>query len=65
VSILVKSCGMPKDSQVVEMGIQKYPRETYVNMRRSVELSADGSIVKVHTRRGPLAKSAVYQAGQE
>ncbi len=39
----------------------------YSNRRRSGELSADaGSIVKVHTRRaGPLAKSALCQAGQE
>jgi large subunit ribosomal protein L10e len=36
-----------------------------VKMRRSGELSADGNIVKVHNRRGPLEKSALYQAGQE
>ena len=60
-----KFAGRQKILKSLKWGFTKYPRETYVNMRRSGELSADGSIVKVHTRRGPLAKSALYQAGQE
>jgi large subunit ribosomal protein L10e len=34
-------------------------------MRRNGELAADGNIVKVHNRRGPLEESALFQAGQE
>jgi large subunit ribosomal protein L10e len=60
-----KFAGRQKILKSLKWGFTKYPREVYVNMRRSGELSADGSIVKVHTRRGPLAKSALYQAGQE
>ncbi len=60
-----KFAGRQKILKSLKWGFTRYPRETYVQMRRSGELSADGNIVKVHNRRGPLAKSALYQAGQE
>lgn len=60
-----KFAGRQKILKSLKWGFTRYPRETYVNMRRCGELSADGNIVKVHTRRGPLEKSALFQAGQE
>jgi len=39
--------------------------EAYVALRKSGVLAAEGNIVKVNSRRGPLAKSALYLAGQD
>ena len=60
-----KFAGRQKILKSLKWGFTAYPRETYVAKRRSGELSADGNIVKVHTRRGLLEKSALYQAGQD
>merc|ERR1712176_216411 len=60
-----KFAGHQKILKSLKWGFTKYPREQYVAMRRSGELSADGNIVKVHNRRGLLEKSALYNAGQE
>ena len=60
-----KFAGRQKILKSLKWGFTKYKREDYVQMRRSGELSADGNIVKVHNRRGPLEKSALYNAGQE
>ena len=60
-----KFAGRQKILKSLKWGFTKYKREDYVKMRRSGELSADGNIVKVHNRRGPLEKSALYNAGQE
>merc|ERR1739846_235966 len=60
-----KFAGRQKILKSLKWGFTKYPRETYVALRRSGVLSADGNQVKVHNRRGPLEKSALYQAGQE
>merc|ERR1712063_39272 len=60
-----KFAGRQKILKSLKWGFTKYPREEYVALRRSGELSADGNIVKVHTRRGPLEKSVLYQSGME
>jgi large subunit ribosomal protein L10e len=60
-----KFAGRQKILKSLKWGFTCYPRETYVEMRRNGELSADGNIVKVHNRRGPLAKNALYLAGKE
>jgi len=60
-----KFAGRQKILKSLKWGFTKYPREEYVALRRSGELSADGNIVKVHNRRGLLEKSALYNAGQE
>lgn len=60
-----KFAGRQKILKSLKWGFTKYPREDYVRMRRCGELASDGNIVKVHNRRGPLEKSALYQAGQE
>jgi large subunit ribosomal protein L10e len=60
-----KFAGRQKILKSLKWGFTKYHREVYVGMRRNGELSADGNIVKVHTRRGPLAKSALFKNGQE
>jgi large subunit ribosomal protein L10e len=60
-----KFAGRQKILKSLKWGFTSYPREEYVRMRRCGELSADGNIVKVHNRRGPLEKSALYKAGQE
>jgi large subunit ribosomal protein L10e len=52
-------------SHYSQWGITKYPRETHVELRRAGNLSADVNMVKVHTRRGLLDKSALYLTGQE
>lgn len=46
-------------------GFTKYLREDYVNMRKSGELTADGNMVKVQNRRGPLAKSSLFLNGHD
>merc|ERR1712238_638272 len=60
-----KFAGRQKILKSARWGFTKYPREVYVEKRRSGELSCDGNIVKVNSRRGPLAKSALYLAGQD
>jgi len=60
-----KFAGRQKILKSLNWGFTKYPRQTYVEMRKSGELSTEGNIVKVHNRRGPLEKSALYQSGQE
>mmetsp|Transcript_8154 Transcript_8154/g.9523 ORF Transcript_8154/g.9523 Transcript_8154/m.9523 type:complete len:218 (+) Transcript_8154:76-729(+) len=60
-----KFAGRQKILKSLNWGFTKYPRQTYVQMRKSGELSTEGNIVKVHNRRGPLEKSALYQSGQE
>merc|ERR1712045_277315 len=60
-----KFAGRQKILKSLKWGFTKYPREEYVTKRRNGELAADGNQVKVHNRRGPLEKSALYQAGQE
>merc|ERR1712238_97604 len=60
-----KFAGRQKNSEKPKVGFTKYPREDYVKMRKNGELSAEGSSVKVHNRRGLLAKSALYKSGQE
>jgi large subunit ribosomal protein L10e len=60
-----KFAGRQKILKSAKWGFTKYPREEYVKLRRSGDLAADGNMVKVHNRRGPLLKSALYKAGQE
>merc|ERR1712071_79780 len=60
-----KFAGRQKILKSLKWGFTKYPREDYVRMRKNGELSADGNIVKVHNRRGPLEKSTLYLTGQE
>lgn len=60
-----KFAGRQKILKSLKWGFTKYNRPTYVEMRRSGELSADGNIVKVHNRRGLLEQSVLYQSGQE
>merc|ERR1712125_68244 len=60
-----KFAGRQKILKSLKWGFTKYPREEYVALRRSGELSADGNIVKVHNRRGLLEKSALFNAGQD
>jgi large subunit ribosomal protein L10e len=61
----LKFAGRQKILKSLKWGFTEYPRTEYVEMRRAGVLSADGNIVKVPNRRGPLEKSALYQAGQE
>jgi len=60
-----KFAGRQKILKSLKWGFTKYPREEYVAMRRAGVLSAEGNMVKVNTRRGPLESSALFQAGQE
>merc|ERR1712154_639749 len=60
-----KFAGRQKILKSLKWGFTKYPREEYVALRKSGVLSADGNIVKVHNRRGPLEKSVLYQTGME
>lgn len=60
-----KFAGRQKILKSLKWGFTKYPRAEYVRMRKCGELTADGNIVKVNTRRGLLEKSALYLAGQE
>jgi len=60
-----KFAGRQKILKSNKWGFTKYAREEYVEMRKSGVLTADGNIVKVHNRRGPLEKSSLYQNGQE
>ena len=60
-----KFAGRQKILKSLKWGFTKYPREQYVAMRKSGELAADGNIVKVHNRRGPLESSVLYQSGKE
>merc|ERR1712106_1137724 len=60
-----KFAGRQKILKSLKWGFTKYNREDYVRMRRCGELAADGNIVKVHNRRGPLVKSSLYLAGQD
>lgn len=46
-------------------GFTKYPRAEYVRLRKVGELTADGNIVKVHNRRGPLEKSSLFLNNQD
>merc|ERR1739844_845716 len=60
-----KFAGRQKILKSLKWGFTKYPRAEYVELRRSGVLAADGNIVKVHNRRGPLAKSVLFQSGKE
>ena len=60
-----KFAGRQKILKSLKWGFTKYPREEYVALRKAGVLAADGNIVKVHNRRGPLEQSVLYQAGQE
>merc|ERR1712160_52504 len=60
-----KFAGRQKILKSLKWGFTKYPREEYVALRKAGELTAEGSMVKVNSRRGPLAKSALYLAGQD
>jgi len=60
-----KFAGRQKILKSLKWGFTKYPREEYVALRKSGVLAAEGNIVKVNSRRGPLAKSALYLAGQD
>merc|ERR1712154_367995 len=59
-----KFAGRQKILKSLKWGFTKYPREEYVELRKSGVLAADGNIVKVHNRRGPLENSVLYQSGQ-
>lgn len=60
-----KFAGRQKILKSLKWGFTQYSRETYVAMRKCGELTADGNIVKLHNRRGPLAKSSLYLNGQD
>mmetsp|Transcript_3332 Transcript_3332/g.4445 ORF Transcript_3332/g.4445 Transcript_3332/m.4445 type:complete len:218 (-) Transcript_3332:139-792(-) len=60
-----KFAGRQKILKSLKWGFTKYPREEYVQKRKSGELAADGNMVKVHNRRGRLEKSVLYQTGME
>jgi large subunit ribosomal protein L10e len=60
-----KFAGRQKILKSLKWGFTSYPREEYVQLRKSGVLSADGAMVKVHNRRGPLAKSSLYLNGQD
>lgn len=60
-----KFAGRQKILKSLKWGFTKYPREEYVEKRRNGELSVDGNQVKVHNRRGALAKSVLFQTGKE
>jgi len=60
-----KFAGRQKILKSLKWGFTQYSRETYVQMRKCGELTADGNIVKVHNRRGPLEKSSLYLNGQD
>jgi len=60
-----KFAGRQKILKSLKWGFTKYPRTEYVALRKSGELTADGNIVKVHNRRGPLEKSSLFLNGQE
>merc|ERR1712045_839839 len=55
-----KFAGRQKILKSLKWGFTKYPREDYVRLRKAGDLAADGNMVKVHNRRGPLEKSALY-----
>ena len=59
-----KFAGRQKILKSLKWGFTKYSREEYVAKRKNGELTADGNIVKVHNRRGPLEKSSLYLNGQ-
>ena len=56
---------VPKILRSLKWGFTQYPREQYVELRKTGILSPDGNIVKVHNRRGPLQKSSLYLDGKE
>merc|ERR1712125_317091 len=60
-----KFAGRQKILKSLKWGFTKYPREEYVEKRRSGELAVDGNIVKVNKRRGLLEKSVLYQSEQD
>jgi large subunit ribosomal protein L10e len=60
-----KFAGRQKILKSTKWGFTKYAREEYVALRKTGELAADGNIVKVHNRHGPLEQSVLYKAGQE
>jgi len=60
-----KFAGRQKILKSLKWGFTKYTRQDYVRLRKAGDLTANGNIVKVHTRRGPLAKSSLYLNGQE
>ena len=60
-----KFAGRQKILKSLKWGFTKYSREEYVEKRKNGELTADGNIVKVHTRRGPLENSSLYLNGQD
>jgi large subunit ribosomal protein L10e len=55
-----KFAGRQNTLKSLNWGFTKYKRADYVELRRNGVLSAEGSMVKVHNRRGPLEKSALY-----
>merc|ERR1712210_56499 len=59
------SQGGKKILKSLKWGFTQFTREEYVRLRKSNELGADGNIVKVHNRRGPLAESVLYLSGQD
>jgi large subunit ribosomal protein L10e len=60
-----KFAGRQKILKSNKWGFTKYLREEYVAMRKSGELTADGNIVKVQNRRGPLEKSSLFLNGHD
>jgi large subunit ribosomal protein L10e len=60
-----KFAGRQKILKSAKWGFTKYPRQVYVEKRRCGELSCDGNVIKVHTRRGLLERSALYHSGAE
>merc|ERR1712013_318741 len=60
-----KFAGRQKILKSLKWGFTAFPREDYVQMRKSGVLSADGSMVKVHNRHGLLENSALYLTGME
>ena len=60
-----KFAGRQKILKSLKWGFTKYPREEYVALRKAGVLASDGAQVKVHNRRGPLAKSVLFQTGME
>jgi len=60
-----KFAGRQKILKSLKWGFTQFTREEYVRLRKSNELGADGNIVKVHNRRGPLSESVLYLSGQD
>jgi len=60
-----KFAGRQKILKSLKWGFTKYNRQEYVELRKAGILAADGNQVKVHNRRGLLAKSVLFQTGME